>query len=168
MASRGAWRQGHASRLRLDNASLQPQLAQLIQSVAVRLDPCRRTPPEGLCVGSSVRAWTRGVSFFWLGRPFSGSSAACCRFSARMRKIFPFGVPRGVLSVHIALSRLSPICKSPGRALQASGERGLTLLQPAPNRNIFAYSRPFSDKMTTIRCFPGEAGPRRRRRRANC
>ena len=57
-------------------------------------------------------------------------------FSARMRKIFPFGVLREVLSVHIVLSKLSLICKSPGRALQTSGERGLTPLKPAPNRNI--------------------------------
>ena len=77
----GAWRQGHASRLRLDNASLQPQLAQLIQSVAVRLDPCRRTPPEGLCVGSSLRAWVRGESFFGSGVPFG--------FLAGMLSFFP-------------------------------------------------------------------------------
>ena len=150
MASRGAWRQGHASRLRLDNASLQPQLAQLIQSVAVRLDPCRRTPIR-VCASGLWRARLgsrRGV--LWLGRPFSGSSAACCRFSARMRKIFLFGVPRGVLSVHIALSKLPLICKSPGRALQTSGERGLTLLKPAPNRNILHIRAHFPTRWARI------------------
>ena len=150
MASRGAWRQGHASRLRLDNASLQPQLAQLIQSVAVRLDPCRRTPPEGLCVGSSVRAWTRGVSFFGSGVPFRVPRRHVVVFSAQMCKIFPFGVPRGVLSVHIALSKLPLICKSPGRALQTSGERGLTLLKPAPNRNILHIRAHFPTRWARI------------------
>ena len=36
--------QGLASRLRLDNASVCLRLAQLIQSVTVRLDPCRPMP----------------------------------------------------------------------------------------------------------------------------
>ena len=57
-------------------------------------------------------------------------------FSVQMRKIFPFGVPRGVLAIHSAPSMLSPICKNPGRALQVSGERGSVPFQPAPNRNI--------------------------------
>ena len=57
-------------------------------------------------------------------------------FFVRMRKIFPFGVPRGTLTVHIAPSKLSPICKSPGRALRTSDERESVLFQPAPNRNI--------------------------------
>ncbi len=35
---------GPASRLRLDNASFCSEVAQLIQSVAVRLDPCRQAP----------------------------------------------------------------------------------------------------------------------------
>ena len=75
----GAWRQGHASRLRLDNASPYTQLAQLIQSVAVRLDPCRQTPHKGPCVGSSLRAWIPGA--LSLGLVFLlGFPAACCRF----------------------------------------------------------------------------------------
>ena len=94
------------------------------------------SPFEGLCIGSSVRAWTRGVSFFGSGVPFWVPRRHVVVFSAQMRKIFPFGVLREVLSVHIVLSKLSLICKSPGRALQTSGERGLTPLKPAPNRNI--------------------------------
>ena len=77
----GAWRQGHASRLRLDNASPYTQLAQLIQSVAVRLDPCRQTPHKGPCVRSSLRAWVRGESFFGSGVPFG--------FLAGMLSYFP-------------------------------------------------------------------------------
>ena len=150
MASRGAWRQGHASRLRLDNASPYTQLAQLIQSVAVRLDPCRQTPHKGPCVGSSLRAWVRGESFFGSGVPFRVPRRHVVVFSARMRKIFPFGAPRGVLSVHIELSKLSLICKSPGRALQASGEQGLTLLQPAPNRNILHIRAHFPTRWARI------------------
>ena len=57
-------------------------------------------------------------------------------FSARMRKIFPFGVPRGALTVHGAPSKVLLTCKSPGRALRVSGERGSAPFQPAPNRNI--------------------------------
>ena len=91
-----------------------------------------------------------------------------------MRKKFPFGVPRGVLSVHIALSKLSLVCKSPGRALQASGEQGLTPLEPAPNRNILHIRDHFPTRWARFDVFPGavqirevpvaypEAEPRRR------
>ena len=77
----GVRRQGLASRLRLDNVSPYTQLAQLIQSVAARLDPCRQTPHKGPCVGSSLRAWVRGESFFGSGVPFE--------FLAGMLSFFP-------------------------------------------------------------------------------
>ena len=41
-----------------------------------------RRPFEGLCIGSSVRAWIRGASFFWLGRPFWVSRRHVVVFSA--------------------------------------------------------------------------------------
>ena len=64
-------------------------------------------------------------------------------FPARMRKIFPFGVPWKALAVHIVPSKLSSICKSPGRALQVPDERGSTPLLPTPNGNILRISARF-------------------------
>ena len=71
---------GLASRLRLDNASLHPQLAQLIQSVAVRLDPCRRALFEGLCFASSVCSLGFVARRSLARASLLGFSAACCRF----------------------------------------------------------------------------------------
>ncbi len=67
-------------------------------------------------------------------------------FPVRMRKIFPFGVPWRVLAVHVVPSKLSSIRKSPGRALQALGERGSTSPLPTPNRNILRISARFSTR----------------------
>ena len=105
-----------------------------------------RRPLEGLCIGSSLRAWIRGALAFGSGVPFRVPRRHVVVFSVQMRKIFPFGVPRGVLAIHSAPSMLSLICKSPGRALQALGERGLTPLGPAPNRNILCISARFSTR----------------------
>ena len=64
-------------------------------------------------------------------------------FSVQMRKIFPFGVPRGAFADRLASFETKRTRKSPGRALQALGERGLTPLEPAPNRNILRISGRF-------------------------
>ena len=90
---------------------------------------------------------------FWFRRPFWVPRRHVVVFSVQMRKIFPFGVPRGVLSVHTALSKLSLICKSPGRALQASGEQGLTSLKPAPNRNILHIRAHFPTRWPLLAYF---------------
>ena len=83
------------------------------------------------CALGFVACWllARVSLFGFLGGMLSFFPPECAKYSRS-------GHLGGVLSVHIALSKLSPICKSPGRALQASGERGLTPLKPAPNRNI--------------------------------
>ena len=154
MASRGAWRQGHASRLRLDNASLQPQLAQLIQSVAVRLDPCRRTPPEGLCVGSSVRAWTRGVSFFGSGVPFRVPRRHVVVFSARKRQNRRFGAGGEGDAAFEFAKRFS----RPGLSLGAMVLKDLKpphlCLRPAPNRNILRFRARFPTRWPEAGAFP--------------
>ena len=91
--------------------------------------------PRGSACWRFVRLSSRRVGS-WFKRLFSALRRHVVVFSAQMRKIFPFGVPRGALAIHVAPSKLSPICKSPGRALQVSGERGSAPFQPAPNRNI--------------------------------
>ena len=87
---------------------------------------------------------------FWFRRLFWVSRRHVVVFSARMRKIFPFGVPRGALAVHGAPSKLSPICKSPGRALRVSGERGSAPFQPAPNGNILRIRARFPTRWPSL------------------
>ncbi len=85
--------------------------------------------PEILCVFRFAARRGSDVPF-WVSRRH------VVVFSVQMRKIFPFGVPRGALADHIAPSKLFPIRKSPGCALQASDERESMTLQPTPNGNI--------------------------------
>ncbi len=87
---------------------------------------------------------------FWFRRLFWVSRRHVVVFSARMRKIFPFGVPRGALTVHGAPSKLSPICKSPGRALRVSGERESPPFQPAPNGNILRIRARFPARWPSL------------------
>ena len=82
--------------------------------------------------------------------PFWVSRRHVVVFSVRMRKIFPFGVPRGALTVHGAPSKLSPICKSPGRPLRVSGERGSAPFQPAPNGNILRIRARFPTRWPSL------------------
>ena len=99
--------------------------------------------PEILCV--SRFAARRGSDVpFWVSRRH------VVVFSVRMRKIFPFGVPRGALTVHGAPSKLSPICKSPGRVLRVSGERESVPFQPAPNGNILRIRARFPTRWPSL------------------
>ena len=91
--------------------------------------------PRGSACWRFVRLSSRRVGS-WFKRLFSALRRHVVVFSAQMRKIFPFGVPRGALAIHVAPSKLSPICKSPGRVLRVSGERESPPFKPAPNGNI--------------------------------
>ena len=90
---------------------------------------------------------------FWFRRLFWVSRRHVVVFSARMRKIFPFGVPRGALTVHIAPSKVPLTCKSPGRALQVSGERVSVPFQPAPNGNILRIRARFPTRWARFTIF---------------
>ena len=114
-------------------------LAQLIQSVAVRLVPCRRASLRDCASGASVS--------FLIPRRHVVS------FFAQMRKIFPFGVPRGAFADRLASFETKRTRKSPGRALQAPGEQGLAPPLPTPNGNILRISARFP----TRRSAPGVA-----------
>ena len=124
---------------------------------SIRRTPLRVCVLEILCV--SRFAARRGSDVpFWVSRRH------VVVFSARMRKIFPFGVPRGALADHIAPSKLFPIRKSPGRALQASDERESMTLQPTPNGNILHICACFLTRwLSLVRLHLGNpSGPSRR------
>ena len=119
--------------------------------------PLRVCVLEILCV--SRFAARRGSDVpFWVSRRH------VVVFSVQMRKIFPFGVPRGALADHIAPSKLFPIRKSPGRALQASDERESMTLQPTPNGNILHICACFLARwLSLVRLHLGNpSGPSRR------
>ena len=124
-------RQGLASRLRLDNASFHSHLAQLIQSVAVRLDPCRRTTLRSPTVLESHRA---------TGHLVKKSTPMC--------KIFLFGANAKSHDRHSSVA-----CDSrPGLLRVCTGLSGDARIanapQGTPNRNILHIG---AKKTTTCR-----------------
>ena len=99
----------------------------------------------------------------WFRRPFWVFRWHVVVFSARMREIFLFGVPWGAFADHIAPSKLFPIHKSPGRALQASDKRESMTLQPTPNGNILHICACFLTRwLSLVRLHLGNpSGPSR-------